>query len=116
MPTYTNIRLWDGLADTYAEANSIAVEGEAIARIGRDLEGEDCGGLAVVPGLIDAHVHMVLDPAYKTVAEQLAEKPDVQRRKMAERARAMVCAGITTARDLGGGEWRELEQIGRAHV
>ena len=109
MPTYTNIRLWDGVADTYAAANSIAVEGETIARIGRDLGGEDCGGMAVVPGLIDAHVHMVLDPAYKTVAEQLAEKTDVLRRKMAERALAMVRAGITTARDLGGGEWRELE-------
>ena len=109
MPTYTNIRLWDGVADAYAEANSIAVEGETIAHIGRDLDGEDCGGMAVVPGLIDAHVHMVLDPAYKTVAEQLAEKSDVLRRKMAERALAMVCAGITTARDLGGGEWRELE-------
>ena len=109
MPTYTNVRLWDGLAGTYSDANSIAVEGDAIARIGRDLCGEDCGGLAVVPGLIDAHVHMVLDPGYKTVAEQLAEKPDVLRRKMAERALAMVRAGITTARDLGGGEWRELE-------
>lgn len=109
MPAYTNIRLWDGVSDTYADANSVAVEGEVIAGIGRDLGGEDCRGLTVVPGLIDAHVHMVLDPSYKTVAEQLAEKPDTLRRKMAERALAMVRAGITTARDLGGGEWLELE-------
>ena len=109
MPAYTNIRLWDGVADAYAEVNSVVVEGEVIASIGRDLGGEDSGGLTVVPGLIDAHVHMVLDPSYKTVAEQLAEKPDVLRRKMAERALAMVRAGITTARDLGGGEWLELE-------
>ena len=109
MPTYTNLRLWDGVADAYANANSVAVEGEVIAGIGRDLGGEDCGGLTVVPGLIDAHVHMVLDPSYRTVAEQLAEQPDALRRKMAERAFAMVRAGITTARDLGGGEWLELE-------
>ena len=109
MPTYTNLRLWDGVADAYANANSVAVAGEVIAGIGRDLGGEDCGGLTVVPGLIDAHVHMVLDPSYRTVAEQLAEQPDALRRKMAERALAMVHAGITTARDLGGGEWLELE-------
>ena len=109
MTTYTNIRLWDGVADAYADANSIAVEGEVIVGVGRDLPGEDCAGLTVVPGLIDAHVHMVLDPSHKTVAEHLAEKRDVLRRKMAARAFAMVRAGITTARDLGGGEWLELE-------
>ena len=107
MPVYTNLRLWDGLADGYARADSIAVEGETIAAVGRGLRGEDCGGLAVLPGLIDMHVHMVLDPALP-VAEQLAEPAETVCAKMQKRAQAMVYAGITTARDLGGGAWLEL--------
>ena len=109
MPVYGNIRLWDGLGDDYSDADSIAVEGDTITAIGHGLGGEDCGGLTVVPGLIDAHVHMVLDPALRSLDAQLAEPADVTREKMRQRAAAMVRAGITTARDLGGGAWLELE-------
>ncbi len=109
MAAYTNARIWDGVAERYLDANSIVVEEGKIAQVGRDLGGEDCAGLTVLPGLIDAHVHMVLDPAMRTVAEHLAEEPDAVRRKMAARALAMVRGGITTARDLGGGQWLELE-------
>ena len=108
MPAYSNIRVWDGVADGYANANAIRVTGERIAAVGRGFAGEDCGGLTVLPGLVDAHVHMVLDPSYRTVDAQLAETPEVLRPKMAARALAMVRAGITTARDLGGGAWLEL--------
>ena len=97
------------MAQRYAEADAIAVEGDTIVAIGRGLKGEDCRGLTVIPGLIDAHVHMVLDPALSSAAEQVAEAPDIVRRKMVVRAEAMLRAGITTARDLGGGAWLELE-------
>ena len=106
---YANLRIWDGLAQRYAKADAIAVEGDAIVAVGRGLKGEDCGGLTVIPGLIDAHVHMVLDPALSSAAEQVAEAPDIVRRKMVARSEAMLRAGITTARDLGGGAWLELE-------
>lgn len=109
MPVYGNIRLWDGLGDDYSDADSIAVEGETITAVGHGLRGEDCGGLTVVPGLIDAHVHMVLDPALRGLDAQLAEPAEATREKMRQRAAAMVRAGITTARDLGGGAWLELE-------
>ena len=109
MPVYGNIRLWDGLGDDYSDADSIAVEGETITAIGHGLGGEDCGGLTVVPGLIDAHVHMVLDPALRSLDAQLAEPAEATREKMRQRAATMVRAGITTARDLGGGAWLELE-------
>ena len=105
---YSNIRLWDGLGDGYAEADSIAIDGARIAAIGHGFGGEDCRGATVVPGLIDAHVHMVLDPALRTLAEQLSEPAAVVREKMAARAEAMVRSGITTARDLGGGDHLEL--------
>lgn len=109
MPCYSNLRLWDGLGDGYADADSIAVEGGRIVAVGHGLGGENCHGAAVIPGLIDAHVHMVLDPALRTLAEQLGEPAETIRTKMAARAEAMVKSGITTARDLGGGDHLELE-------
>ena len=106
---YSNLRIWDGVADGYLDADSITVEGERIATIGDSRGGRDCSGLTAIPGLIDAHVHMVLDPDLMSVADQLAQDGDTLREKMAVRAEAMVRAGITTARDLGGGNWLELE-------
>lgn len=62
----------------------------------------------IVPGLIDAHVHLELDPKLRTPKDQEAV-PDAERRAgMAKRAARMLAAGITTARDCGGGAHREL--------
>ncbi len=109
MTVYTNIRLWDGVSEGYSTFDSIVVEGASIVAMGRGLPGEDCTGLTVLPGLIDAHVHMVLDPAIASLTDQLMQSESDIRDKMVRRAEAMVRHGITTARDLGGGNWLELE-------
>lgn len=67
----------------------------------------DAGGGTLVPGLIDAHVHLELDPRLRSPAEQMARTPEAIEREMAERARGMLFSGITTARDCGGGAHRE---------
>ncbi len=67
-----------------------------------------------MPGLIDAHVHMCLNPEIRDPLEQ-ESNPEQLLADMSARATAMVQAGITTARDLGGGQHVELqlrEQIG----
>jgi imidazolonepropionase-like amidohydrolase len=64
-------------------------------------------GRVLVPGLIDAHVHLELDPELRTPAEQLAVPEGTLREAMEARARAMLFAGITTIRDCGGGRHRE---------
>ena len=109
---FRNVRVWDGVADGYADVDVLAIEegrvaaaSEAEAR-GRD--ARDLAGLTVLPGLIDAHVHMTLDPALPTPDAQLAVPDETLVRNMDGRAEAMVRAGITTARDLGGGKWLEL--------
>jgi imidazolonepropionase-like amidohydrolase len=120
----TNIRIWDGT--TLVDADTIRIEGERIAGIGAradltsDLTREahvlDCGGATAIPGLIDAHVHLELNPDHHKppATTDLGARP-----QMVERATAMVQAGITTARDLGGGAWLELElrdRINRGEV
>ena len=113
---YRNVRVWDGVADDYLGVGSVAVENGRIVAVDDTTDGNadgndvrDMSGLTLVPGLMDAHVHMTLDPALRTPDEQLAVADEEVWRGMVERAREMVCAGITTARDLGGGKWLEID-------
>lgn len=110
---FRNVRIWDGVSDGYADADVLAVEDGRITAVGEaggvpEADHRDLAGLTVIPGLIDAHVHMTLDPALPTPDAQLAVADDELVQGMDRRAEAMVRAGITTARDLGGGKWLEL--------
>lgn len=107
-------RVWDGLADQVsAEPRRIVVETGRITAVEAGDRGDDTAvdldGLFVVPGLIDAHVHLALDPVIASPDAQFAVPEQDRRLRMLARARAMVMAGITTARDLGGGDFSELE-------
>lgn len=89
------------------------------ASIGEGSERIPLPGCTVLPGLADAHLHMSLDPELRTPEEQEQVDDATLDRAMAARARAMVEAGITTARDLGGGRYREIalrDRIGRGEL
>ena len=108
-------RIWDGSeATTSSEAIELFVERGEIAALGSPPTGESGEnwvlppGSVVIPGLIDAHVHLDLDPHLMAPAEQFEASRSDRDLRMIARAGAMVRAGITTARDLGAGEWREL--------
>ena len=104
-----HLRIWDGVSSGYSEQNSITVADGHIASFdSHENIDRDCSGLTAIPGLIDAHVHMTLDPNIKDIKGQLSQSREDIWRKMLDRSRAMVEAGITTARDLGGSEWLEL--------
>ena len=109
---YRNARIWDGVAEDYLGVGTVAVEDGRIVAVDETADGDDVrdmSGLTLTPGLIDAHVHMTLDPGLRTPDEQLAVADEEVWRGMVARAEEMVCAGITTARDLGGGKWLEIE-------
>lgn len=95
-------------------ATPLRIRSGRIAALGRAaLEGEPAAraialpGRAILPGLIDGHVHLELDPRLATPAEQLAVPVEARVRAMAARARSMLGQGITTARDCGGGGFLE---------
>ena len=72
----TNLKIWDGIADQLdAEFDGIEVVSGKIQRLVKsssvkNSNARDMGGLYVTPGLIDAHVHMCLDPDIKDPFEQ----------------------------------------------
>ena len=103
--TLTGLNIWDGV--DLLDADTLTITGERIESIGGPPAANsiDCAGLTAIPGLIDAHVHLELDPNEKNAPERTSD--DVVT-VMAERATRMVRVGITTARDLGGGAWHEV--------
>ncbi|MEM1433370.1 MAG: amidohydrolase family protein [Pseudomonadota bacterium] len=117
----TRLRIWDG--ERTLDADTVKIADGRIQQIGtaEDLARDtakriDCSGLWAMPGLIDAHVHLELDPERREPPAR-GEAPD--RDRMIERAGRMLRAGITSARDLGGGSGAELwlrDAINRGEV
>ena len=67
--TLTNIRIWDGAA--HVDADTLQMTGGHISFLGSREDAApsraqiDCAGLTAIPGLIDAHVHLELNPDHK---------------------------------------------------
>ena len=107
--TLTNLRVWDGHQTT--SADTVQFRSGQITYVGSKAEMAatnqviDCAGLTAIPGLIDAHVHLELNPDDKN--PPATTEADVIP-LMRERTAGMAAVGITTARDLGGGAWYEL--------
>ena len=109
LTTLTDLTIWDG--SRVLDADTLQMRNGQISFVGArddalpDPHAVSCSGLTAMPGLIDAHVHLELNPDEKDPPSKTL--PEVVPR-MLERAAAMAAAGITTARDLGGGAWHEL--------
>lgn len=101
--------VWDGEQDALHVGWRVLVEGDRIRAVGpRAGEGVDAlvlalPGLTLLPGLIDAHSHLLLHPYDETSWDD-----QVLRESLAERvaratvhARRTLEAGFTTLRDLG---------------
>ena len=111
----TNLKVWDGLSDGIDSGrDALVIEDGRIVELtsGDALSGfekQDMGGLYCIPGLIDAHIHLCLDPAIRDPLEQDKAPAEQLLDDMRSRAKGMLLAGITSARDLGGGQWLELQ-------
>lgn len=96
--------LFDGTAAPVAETD-VAVENGTIAEVGRGLDGDeivDVSGLTLLPGLFDAHVHVMLGHAD---AWRHMQMPFSYRFYDAIRnLEATLRIGITTVRDAGGAD------------
>jgi imidazolonepropionase-like amidohydrolase len=101
---FTNVMVWDGLADALVSAD-VLVEGNMIVGVGSGLSSSgatviDGGGRTLMPGLMDAHVHLAL---VRRPGELRNDYDWMYNGAMAaEQARLMLLRGFTTVRDIGG--------------
>ena len=59
-------------------------------------------GRTLLPGFIDAHIHICMDGSPDPMTACLSELPTITTLKAAESARRTLMAGVTTVRDMGG--------------
>ncbi len=95
---------------TYLEDGAVLVDGDSIAAVGprkrieeqagADVPRFEFGG-TVLPGLIDAHVHLAFDGGPDPVATLQDSTDEVLFEDMRRRAEQLLRCGVTTVRDLG---------------
>jgi imidazolonepropionase-like amidohydrolase len=104
-------RVWDGVSNAPNEGWAVLVRGDRIEAVGpksqvtapSDATTIALPGTTLMPGLIEAHSHMLLHP-YNEAAwdDQVLHEPEALRvARAVNHARATLMAGFTTVRDLG---------------
>lgn len=93
-------RLWDGTGSPVQDDVDVRIRDGHIVEIGRELARDgaqllDAAGATVLPGLIDAHVHLSMDPgsAWRTTT------PEQHEQALRTHLRAYLAAGFTTILD-----------------
>jgi len=99
-------RLLDVAGGRIVAPGEVLVEGERIVAVGSKVDRPtgaeviDLGDTTLMPGLIDAHVHLFLHPGaedFQTVQESVPERTLIA----ADAAKADLMAGFTAERDMG---------------
>lgn len=105
---FTNARIVDGTAPEAGAPVSVLVEGGTIREVGKAVSSGkakvvDLKGKTLMPGLIDAHVHVVAGVADLGRNAQLPDSLVTARSFVI--MREMLMRGFTTVRDVGGADF-----------
>jgi imidazolonepropionase-like amidohydrolase len=99
-------RLFDGRSNTLVNNVSILIQGKTILQVGKEIPIPagatviDLSDRTLMPGLIDAHTHIVLH-AGDYDAQILRETPEYRAIYATVNAKKTLESGVTTIRDLG---------------
>ena len=107
----TPARVWDGTNAAPHEGWAVLVRGDRIEAVGpraqinapADAKTIDLPGTTLIPGMIEAHSHLLLHP-YNEASwdDQVLREPEALRvARATNHARNTLMAGFTTVRDLG---------------
>ena len=113
-PRYTLItaaRLLDGSGAAAVEQAALLIDGDRVAALGRAadvhaptgaaVDRHDYGAATILPGLVDAHTHLVA-PGDGTLGDDVAkEDDDILLLQAAKNARTLLHSGVTTLRENG---------------
>lgn len=106
---FRDVRVFDGKSATLSDRTAVLVRGNSIAAIGAraiptnsEVTVIDGGGLTLMPGLIDVHVHLT----FSALSQAQLAAPDMTAQKAedaaAAEARKILFRGFTAVRDAGG--------------
>jgi imidazolonepropionase-like amidohydrolase len=104
---FQNVRIFDGKSATLSPPANVLVRGNIIARIsaapiaaGPGVTVIAGGGRTLMPGLIDAHVHMTMSAI--PLLTLLTGDPNYAMLRQGQAAGEMLMRGFTSGRDVGG--------------
>jgi imidazolonepropionase-like amidohydrolase len=111
------VRLVDGTGAAPLKRGAVLIEGDEIVGVGReeeiacppearvivDAQRPTASGRTVMPGLIDAHVHLRTPAVKDRLAYEIKTPAALKAFYIADNARRTLEAGFTTLRDAGGG-------------
>ena len=108
---FESVRVFDGQSGQLTPLTRVLVRGNRIAAIGDEVRAGDDAlvidgqGHTLMPGLIDAHVHLTFSAL--TMADLLSPDltPELAEQAAAREAGAMLMRGFTSVRDVGGPVW-----------
>lgn len=112
-----NARLFDSASGTLRPHSTIVIEGERIVAVTQqplqvdDAELIDADGRVVLPGLIDAHVHVVAVSA--DLVGLALQPPSLVGAQSSHIMRGMLMRGFTTVRDAAGADFGLQEAVAR---
>src|SRR5215469_13662491 len=117
---FRNAHILDAERGDYLAESSVLVEGDRILEVGgaevhaSDAQSFDLAGMTLLPGLIDAHVHVT---AVTADLARLAEwSPAYVTARAARVLVGMLRRGFTTVRDVGGAEYGLAQAIEEGYL
>jgi len=108
--------VFDGTTDPPLPSHTVVWEGDRIIWVGPDADADTAGaavvasgGASLLPGLIDAHVHLCMEPTIDGTDGVASDPIDVVMARSIENAGRLLAAGITSARDQGSRDGIAIE-------
>ena len=118
---FTNVNVFNGTEDKLYEGLNVLVEGKTITSISENTiaapEGAeviDGGGKTLMPGLIDGHVHFMINSNFDIIEKNM-DLSDISLRATLVAERALM-DGFTAARDMGGPAFGLMRNINNGLV
>src|SRR5882757_7708286 len=117
---FRNCNLLDPAGGALRPGTDILVEGDRFKEVSdRPIKSAaattiDVGGRTVMPGLIDAHIHVYLSEVNLQLLDAIPLT--LMAGRAATLMRAMIDRGFTTVRDTGGADWGIREAVEGGHL
>lgn len=116
---FRNARVFDGVSRTLRDGLSVVVRDGLIQEVSEspapstDAQVIDCGGRTLLPGLIDAHVHIIANSVDLSAGKYWPSFVHAQAHHIIE---GMLARGFTTVRDGGGADAGFVRAINEGYI